>query len=135
MMQSRELAQERLLNELDRRLRTAEDKVSQALQQIPRMAGGSGGSGSAPPRLGWCRIPTGGVAAATGTWPTLTTTSFTADVYVTGKTEPVATGATIVWKYLDGADEGKLVACYPNNTSGTSWDAIVNSCTGVDLDA
>lgn len=131
MSQQRELEQERRLALLDRRLRIAEDRIANALQAIPQAFGSGGGGGdSAPVRSYWCRT-SGTVSAATGTWPTLTPTTFTADVYVSdaGALSSVATGATIYWWYKDGVVANKLVGLTPNG-DGT-YDGRHDSCTAV----
>jgi hypothetical protein len=130
MSASRELEQERRLNLLDRRLKLAEDRIAEASQAIPRiLAGGGGGDGSAS-RSYWCRT-SASVAAATGTWPSLSPATFTADVYVSdgGALVQAATGATIYWWYKDTAAANKLVGLVPNG-DGT-YDARHDSCTAV----
>lgn len=130
MSQARELEQEARIKWLDRRLRVAEDQIAEALQSIPRMLGGGGGDGGAPARSYWCRT-SGSVAAATGTWPSLTPATFTADVYAndSGSLSSVATGATIYWWYKDGIAVNKLVGLTPNG-DGT-YDGRHDSCTAV----
>jgi len=100
----------------------------QGRQPLAMMWQGAGGGGDV--RAYWCRTP-GAVAAATGTWPTLTATPFTADVYkdVAGTMTLEATGATVRWWYKDTAVVNKLVPCLPNG-DGT-YDALADSCTAV----
>lgn len=95
--------------------------------------GGGGGSGTAAPY--WCRIPSGGVAAATGTWPTgLAPSHFVADVFKSSGASLVlaTTAATVYWRYLSAAVEGKIVPCIPNGPD--AYDAILDSCIVVPLD-
>jgi hypothetical protein len=101
-------------------------RVETNLQQIP--SGGSGGG--APVRSYWCR-PSAAVAAATGTWPSLTPATFTADVYVSdaGSLASAATGATVYWWYKDGIAANKLVGLTPNGDG--SYDGRHDSCTAV----
>jgi hypothetical protein len=124
------------LNELQYYLNDLAQKVDEALQQFPRAWQAGGGGSSSPSYLHWCRVPSGGSGAATGTWPTLTQATFEADVYgnVSGTLTLAAEGATIYWKYLDAADEGKIVPVV-KNADGSTWDAVLDSCTAVDLDA
>jgi hypothetical protein len=130
MSQSRELEQEARLKWLDRRLRLAEERIAEALQAIPRAWDSGQGNGGGSTRSYWCRT-SGTVAVATGTWPSLTPTTFTADVYVShsGALASVATGATIYWWYKDTAAANKLVGLIPNG-DGT-YDARHDSCTAV----
>lgn len=129
---------------MEARVRQLESLLARALQQIEglksRLAAAeqlanklSGGylppSGGEATRLHWCRTP-GAVAAASGTWPGYTPTTFTADVYRgPGALTLVASGATIYWRYKDAAAAGKLVPCVPNG-DGT-YDAVADSCTVV----
>lgn len=131
MSAEREREQERRLNILDRRLRLAEDRIAEAAQALPRVLAGGGGNGDgSASRSYWCRTA-GTVAAATGTWPSLSPATFVADVYVSdaGALVSVATSATIYWWYKDTAAASKLVGLIPNG-DGT-YDARHDSCTAV----
>jgi hypothetical protein len=81
----------------------------------------------------WC-VGDGTAHVATGTWPSLSVVTFTSDVYkLVGTTwTSVATSATINWPYKDAMSTtaGKLIPCWPN-IDGTSYDAVVESCTKV----
>jgi hypothetical protein len=125
---------ERRLSRALRDIDATKAQVRELSQMLPRAwangdPGADGGGGS----LYLTRCP--GVAAASGTWPTLTPSSYTADVYDTagGSLVLVQASATIYWWYLDGADEGKL-APVAKNSDGTYY-AVLDTCTGVDLDA
>jgi hypothetical protein len=115
------------LRKLDGRAGSLEQQARQPLAQMWQ----GGGSGGDPIPL-WAITP-GAVAAATGTWPTLTPSTFTSDVKkdVAGVLTAVATGATIRWFYKDGATIGKLVPVMDNG-DGT-YDARADSCTRVDV--
>lgn len=80
--------------------------------------------------LYWCTTP-GAVSAASGSWPSLTPQTFTADVYHNedGAQVLVESAVTVYWWYKDAAAAGKLVPCLPN-ADGT-YDAIADSCTAV----
>jgi hypothetical protein len=126
---------ERLLTGAFRDLASLKAQVKENSQNIPRAwtnngPSGDGGGGS----LCWARTPSS-VSAATGTWPSLTPSSFTSDVYRRAGTslDLVAEAATIYWFYLDAADEGKLVPCVRN--ADGSFDAVLDSCTEIDEDA
>jgi hypothetical protein len=132
--QGRVLEIERRLNRVLRDLAALQAQIKEVSQALPRAwtnngPSGDGGGGS----LCWARTPSS-VSAATGTWPSLTPSSFTADVYRRTGTDLalVKEDATIYWWYLDGADSGKLVPCVKN--ADGSYDAVVDSCTAVDLD-
>jgi hypothetical protein len=114
--------------ELKRRLRELGDILARAEGMISQLPGTTGGGGGGS-QHGWCESP--GFAAATGTWPSITPSSGSADVYqgTSGALSLVATAATIHWWYKDASVAGKLVAVEPN-TDG-SWDAIVDSCTAI----
>ena len=124
---------ERVLVNHEWRLDRLADAVKRLQQQL-RNGGGGGGGGGEATRLHWTRIPSGGVDAATGTWPSLVAESFESDVYRgagSGLTL-VSEAATVYWRYLDGADAGKLVPCVPNGDG--SYDAILDSCTTIPED-
>ncbi len=89
--------------------------------------GGSGGGGI----VYWARMPST-VAAATGSWPTLSPSTFTSDIYVdvAGTLTLVASSQTVRWFYKDSAASGSLIPVEPTD-NGTAWDAIGNSCTAV----
>lgn len=108
------------------RLARAETNI-QAVRTTP--GGGGGSSGTAF----WCKSPGGGVAAATGTWPSLTAATFTADVYFdsAGTQTLYASGATIRWWYKDADPGNRLMPLTPNG-DGT-YDGIADSCTRVDI--
>ena len=86
-------------------------------------AGGGGGS------TYWCHSP--GIAAATGSWPTLTPSSGTADVYqdVAGTLTLFKASQTIRWFYKDASTAGKLMAV--TSCADGNWDGLLDSCTGV----
>ncbi len=89
---------------------------------------GSGGSGG----LYWAQAPSA-IAAATGSWPTLTPTSFTSDIYceVGGTLTLQAAAQTVYWFYKDIAAINSLIPVEPSISGGGAWDAIGNSCTAV----
>jgi hypothetical protein len=105
-------------------------RLARAEVNIQQSQGGGGFGGGGAVRSYWCRTP-GTVAVATGTWPSLTPTTFTADVYLSdsGALTSFATGATIYWWYKDAAAANKLVGLLPNG-DGT-YDARHDSCTAV----
>lgn len=113
----------RKLNDTLERLGRAETDIQQ------RSGGGLGGGGGSEPAY-WT-VGDGLGNAATGTWPTLTPYTFTADVYkFVGTTQTlVASGVTVNWPYKDPMDTtaGKLMPLKPND-DGTSYDAIEESC-------
>ncbi len=91
----------------------------------------SGGSTSSGGQLYWARMPSA-ISAASGSWPTLTPSTFTSDIYVdvAGTLTLVASSQTVRWFYKDAGISGSLVPVEPVD-SGTNWDAIANSCTAV----
>ncbi|MDG3003255.1 hypothetical protein [Paludisphaera mucosa] len=120
------------------------NRMQEAVRDLQRVRFGAGLAGRVGPgglqvtalpirrtRASWCRIPSGGVLAATGTWPALTPKTFVADVYENsaGALALVASSATIYWWYKDSALANKLVACIAND-DGT-YDALLDSCTVV----
>ncbi len=94
-------------------------------------AGGQGGSSGGGGTLCWAHAPST-IAAATGSWPTLTPSTFTSDVYqdVAGTLTLVASSQTVRWFYKDSAASGSLIPVMAVD-SGSHWDAIGNSCTVV----
>jgi hypothetical protein len=117
------------------RLRASVDeltrKVTQALQRIRELQQTPSGGGAPTPTVAlWCKTP-GSVAAATGSFPTLTASSFTADIYkdAGGTLTLVASSATVRWWYKDTAAASKLVPVLPNG-DGT-YNALAESCTAV----
>ena len=120
---------ERRLENQAREIEALRRKVVELGQMVPRaFSAGAGSGGGEPTRLCWAQIPSGGVDAATGTWPSLTPKSFAADVYCQTQSGwvKVAESATVYWRYKQGADAGKLVPCVPN--AGGSYEAILDSC-------
>ena len=127
---------ERRMNGVQRDIADALSRIAALQQLLNKLANGLGLGGSAggSTRLHWARVPVGGVDAATGTWPSLSPSSFTSDVYRGGGSLAlVAEDATVYWYYLDGADEGSLVPCLPNGDG--SYSAVTNSCTPIPEDA
>jgi hypothetical protein len=93
--------------------------------------GGQQGGGSGT--IYWAHTPSS-VAAATGSWPTLTPSTFTSDIYVdqAGTLTLAASSQTVRWFYKDVAAAGSLVPVEPVNVGGAlAWNAIGNSCTAV----
>lgn len=113
-------------------LQDAQRKLTQALQQIrdgqTRYVPTGGGSANA---IFWAQAPSA-IAAATGSWPTLTPSTFTSDIYVdlAGTLTLVAGSQTVRWFYKDTAASGSLIPVEPTD-NGTAWNAIANSCTAV----
>ncbi len=101
------------------------------LQQPAMFAVPSGGGPSGGGTLCWAHAPST-IAAATGSWPTLTPSTFTSDVYqdVAGTLTLVASSQTVRWFYKDSAASGSLIPVMAVD-SGSHWDAIGNSCTVV----
>lgn len=132
MSQSRELEQERRLNMLERRLRTAEDRVAEALQALARgLTGGGAPAGGGPTAPYYC-IGSGS-SVASGYWPSLGTTAFTSDVYkmVGSGWELVESAAVIYWPYKDAVSgAGRLIACWPNE-DGSGYNGVLESCVVV----
>jgi hypothetical protein len=104
------------------------NQLQQQMRTIPAGAGPGGGGGMQ--QVCWCRTP-GSVSAATGSWPSLTPATFSADIYqdTGGTLTQVASSATVRWFYKDTAAANKLVPCFPN-PDGT-YDAVAESCTAV----
>jgi hypothetical protein len=113
-------------------LQDTQRKLTQALQQIrdgqARYVPTGGGSANA---IFWAHAPAA-IAAATGSWPTLTPSTFTSDIYAdqAGTLTLVASSQTVRWFYKDSAAIGSLIPVEPTD-NGTAWDAIGNSCTAV----
>ncbi len=91
----------------------------------------SGGGPSGGGTLCWAHAPST-IAAATGSWPTLTPSTFTSDVYqdVAGTLTLVGSSQTVRWFYKDPAASGSLIPVMSVD-SASHWDAIGNSCTVV----
>jgi hypothetical protein len=121
---------EESLRRLYRDMLDAQHRLARIEQMLSQLAAGSGGpSSGGGGSLYWCRTP-GSVAAASGTWPAITPSTFTADVYIdAGGLTLQYSGATIRWFYKDTEVVNKLVPCMSNN-DGT-FDAIASSCTAV----
>jgi len=127
------------LNQLEARferliadVQALEARMARAEQQIrDTQTGGGGGQGSIGGTVFWARMPSS-VSAASGSWPTLTPSTFTSDIYadVGGTLTLQATSQTVRWFYKDAGSSGSLVPVEPAD-SGTNWDAIANSCTAV----
>ena len=113
-------------------LQDTQRKLTQALQQIrdsqARYVPTGGGSTNA---IFWAHAPSA-IAAATGSWPALTPSTFTSDVYVdvAGTLTLAASAQTVRWFYKDSAASGSLIPVEPTD-NGNAWDAIANSCTPV----
>jgi hypothetical protein len=73
--------------------------------------------------------PSGAVAGATGTWPSITSASFTADIYqsINGVLNLVASSATVWNSYKSGLDANKTCTVQPDGSG--NWDVIAQSCT------
>ena len=125
---------ERRLEQLRHELGRMQALLTETQQSLNRAwmnspAGGSGGGGQAL----WTISPGGGIAAATGTWPTLTPTTFTAAIYsdVGGTLTEVTPSATVRWFYKDTDPGNRLLAVFDNGDG--SYDIVVDSCTRVDV--
>jgi type II secretory pathway pseudopilin PulG len=114
-------------------LQDCQRKLTQALQQIrDGQAKYVPPNGSGANSVYWTQAPSGGIAAATGTWPEITPTTFAASIYIDsgGTLSLVASSQTVRWFYEDSAAANTLVPVEPAQDSG-AWDAIGNSCTAV----
>ncbi len=102
------------------------------LQQVANDLAGSQQKGGGGGGLYWAQAPSS-IAAATGSWPTLTPTSFTSDIYceVGGTLTLQAAAQTVYWFYKDIAAISSLIPVEPSAGGGGAWDAIGNSCTAV----
>jgi hypothetical protein len=120
---------EQRVQDLSRREYDAEARIARLENLMSQVRQGFGGGGGGQGLALWCQGT--GVSAATGSWPTLTPSTFTADIYrdVGGTLTLVTSGATVRWFYKDSSASGKLIAVVPNG-DGT-FDAISDSCTGV----
>ena len=113
-------------------LQDCQRKLTTALQQIrdgqAKYVAPGGGSANS---IFWCQAPSA-IAAASGTWPDLTPTTFTANIYVDqgGSLNLVASSQTVRWFYFDSAAINTLIPVEPAD-NGSAWDAIGNSCTAV----
>ncbi len=127
-LQDLEARYERLLLTVQQFARQVANLANQ-IQQVQGQTGGGGSGGGGT--IYWARMPSA-VAAATGSWPTLTPSTFTSDIYVdlAGTLTRVAFSQTVRWFYKDAGISGSLVPVEPVD-SGTNWDAIANSCTAV----
>ncbi len=127
-LQDLEARYERLLLTVQQLSRQIANLANQIQQTQGQSGGGqSGGAGT----VYWARMPSA-VAAATGSWPTLTPSTFTSNIYadVSGTLVLQATSQTVRWFYKDAGASGSLVPVEPVD-SGANWDAIANSCTAV----
>lgn len=122
---------ERRLAELERRVGQIDQKTTQASQSVAQVwgqqtGGGGGGSQSAY----WTMSPSGGMAASSGTFPTITPTTATLTVYQdVGGTLTAAGTAVCRWFYRDALAQYKLLALQPNGDG--SFDILASSCTVV----
>ena len=113
-------------------LQDVQRKLTQVLQQTrdlqAKYVPTGGGNGNS---IFWAHAPSA-IAAATGSWPSLTPSTFTSDIYVDlgGTFAPVASSQTVRWFYKDSAASGSLIPVAPTD-NGAAWDAIGNSCTAV----
>ncbi|WP_165235379.1 hypothetical protein [Aquisphaera insulae] len=125
---------------LEMALRSTEDLVRRlqgqvtALQQSARLlqaqAGGYGGGSGGGGTGFWIRNP--GLSAASGSWPTLTPSVGTADVYsdLGGTLTPFAADQTIRWFFKDAPTANGLIPVV-RSADGSAWDGLNASCTGV----
>ncbi len=113
-------------------LQDVQRKLTQALQQLrddqAKYVPTGGGNANA---IFWAHAPSA-VAAATGSWPTLSPSTFTSDIYIDqgGALTLAASSQTVRWFYKDSAASGSLIPVAPTD-NGANWDAIGNSCTAV----
>lgn len=100
--------------ELKRRLADASARIDRAELMLGQRGGGAGGGGGASAYY-VCMTPASGSWEATGTWPTSTPGSFTADVYkvVGGAHTLVVEDATIYNDYFASPANSKLVTITP----------------------
>jgi hypothetical protein len=129
-MIQRFLELERRMAHLERRLGQIDSKATQAAQNAAQVWGnpGSGGPGGGGAASYWCMCPTGGWAASTGTFETITPTGGSVTVFISsGGTLNTLGTRTVRWWYRDACPQYSLVplaAC-----DDGSFDAIANSCT------
>jgi hypothetical protein len=117
---------EMLLSSINRTLAKVDQRLDNLESQIRQIPPGGGGGGAVA--AFWVK---GTFAAGAGSWPGITPTVQTLDVYrdVGGVPTLFAAGATVRWFYLDASGANKLIPVTPNG-DGT-YDAINASCTGV----
>lgn len=112
-------------------LRQLRDMVQQ-LRAVQQQSHGGGGSeptlGSGGSGAYFC-VPSGTVGGASGTWPSLTPSSFTADVYsmVAGSLTLVTTSATVFNGFPAGLAAGLVCFVVPDNAG--NYVVVTQSCT------
>jgi hypothetical protein len=131
LYESRILEIERRLEMLRRQMDAMDQKLTslgQLLNQAYRQSWSGSGSGTGTSY--WIKSP--GFSAATGSFPSLTESTGTADVYsdVSGTMTLYQSSQTIRWWYKDAGTANRLVMVLPT-ADNTAWDAVVESCTGV----
>jgi hypothetical protein len=112
----------RWIQDLIPQINSANQTARNAFSQYPDTSGGGGGGAF------FC-LPSSAVSGATGTWPTLTATSFTADVYqsASGSLTLVASGATIYNEFPAGLAASKVCFCVPDGAG--NYVVVTQSCT------
>jgi hypothetical protein len=112
----------RYLQDLIPQLRNAQQSARTANQQYPSF--GAGVSGSAL----FCQ-PSGIVSGATGSWPTLSPISFTADVYsVSGTTITILAASATIYNWFPASlAASKVVYVVPDGAG--NYVAVTQSCT------
>ena len=108
-------------------------QVASLINQVQTQQSGGGGpqNGGGGGGLFWAHAPST-IAAATGSWATISPTTFTSDIYadVGGTLALQASSQTVNWFYKDSAAINSLIPVEPIN-GGSAWTAIGNSCTAV----
>jgi hypothetical protein len=129
-MIQRFLELERRMAHLERRLGQIDSKATQAGQNAAQVWGGpwqGGGTGGAQSAW-WAMSPAGGMAASTGSFPTITPSTATLTVYQdVGGTFTSAGTAVCRWFFRDALPQYMLIALQPNGDG--SYDILLNGCT------
>lgn len=129
MYDARAQETERIIEDLLRRLARLEQRVTAGNQQVAQLwqvppGGGGGGTQIAY----WAMSPIGGMAASSGTFPTITPTTANLTVYTdVGGTLTAAGTAVCRWFYRDALAQYKLLPLQPNGDG--SFDILASSCT------
>jgi hypothetical protein len=131
-MIQRFLELERRMAQLERRLSQVDSKATQAGQSVAQVwsLSPSPTTGGGAQSAYWVMSPSGGFAASTGGFPTITPSALTLTVYqdVGGVLTAIGT-AVCKWFFRDACPQYMLLALQPNGDG--SFDVLLNGCTAV----
>jgi hypothetical protein len=110
------------LQDLARQLRLAQQVARNAGSDYPQVTGGSSTVGCY-----YCQ-PGSTVAAATGTWPTITPTGFIADVYqASGATQTLLAAGAQIYNYMPKPLTASLT-CFLSPDNAGNYNTVTQVC-------